>query len=368
MRDAGRFQVYDLCMTTFIEHIVKLTDHRDRDLLELTLSKALIDLLPVSRIVIARVMREEGVQRWLEVARLDAKGGGRVIDPLRVDFQSLVKLEDASDRLQCLQTRERVEIAWAGPDGPRVNMLPLFSASRSDDQGVLELHSDAALQPDDLRLVDDLRRIYRNMYTLLEYSDRDPLTGLLNRKSLDDAFYSAVLEDLDGATAAPLSPDVTGQERRHRVPVNYWLGSACVDNYALIDDRHGRAVVEDVLQLVARIMSNTFRTYDRLYHFGGQDFGVLMHCPDEALVLSAFDRFRANVEKFNFARVGRVTVSCGFTSVMADDSPASALEKTQMAVNFARRGGGNKASSHLGLVRRGFFGAPAAAAVRPSGV
>ena len=82
MRDAGRFQVYDLCMTTFIEHIVKLTDHRDRDLLELTLSKALIDLLPVSRIVIARVMREEGVQRWLEVARLDAKGGGRVIDPL----------------------------------------------------------------------------------------------------------------------------------------------------------------------------------------------------------------------------------------------------------------------------------------------
>jgi diguanylate cyclase (GGDEF)-like protein len=88
-----------------------------------------------------------------------------------------------------------------------------------------------------------------------------------------------------------------------------------VDNYALIDDKHGRAVVEDVLQLVARIMSNTFRTYDRLYHFGGQDFGVLMHCPDEALVLSAFDRFRANVEKFNFARVGRVTVSCGFTSV-----------------------------------------------------
>ena len=78
-------------MSTLIEHILKLTDHRDRDLLELTLSKALIDLLPIQRIAIARVMSEEGEKRWLEVARMDAKGGGKVIDPLRVDFQSLAR-------------------------------------------------------------------------------------------------------------------------------------------------------------------------------------------------------------------------------------------------------------------------------------
>jgi diguanylate cyclase (GGDEF)-like protein len=350
------FHVYDLVMSTFIEHIVRLTDHRDRDLLELTLSKALIDLLPIERIVIARVMREDGVRRWLEVARLDAKGGGRVIDPMRADFQSLVKVEDATDRFKCLETRECVEIAWAGPDGPRINMLPLFSDSRSDDEGVLELHSDGALSVENLQLVDCLRRIYRNMYTLLEYSDRDPLTGLLNRKSLDDAFYNAVLEDLDGPVFAPAAAEPIGEERRHRVPANYWLGSASVDNFELISDKHGRVVAEEALQTVARIMSNTFRTYDRLYHFGGEQFGVLMHCPDEALVLSAFERFRANVEKFKFSIVGRVTVSCGFTSVQADDSPSSALDGTERAVDFARRGGGNKACSHLGLVRRGFFG------------
>jgi len=355
MRDEAEIPIYHLPMATFIEHIVKLTDHRDRDLLELTLSKALIDLLPIGRIVIAHVICEDGEDRWLEVARLDAKGGGRVIDPQRVDFQSLLKLEDATDRFKCLQTRERIEIAWAGPDGPRINLLPLFSDLHCEDKGVLELHSDASLSADDLQLVDYLRRIYRNMHTLLEYSDRDALTGLLNRKSLENAFYSAVLEDLEGATAAPASSDVQEQERRHRVPANYWLGSASIDNYALINSQHGHAVAEDVLQLVARIMGNTFRTYDQLYHFGGEDFGVLMHCPDEALVLSAFDRFRTSVEKFNFARVGRVTVSCGYTSVMADDSPSSALEKTRCAVEFARRGGGNKTSSHLGLVRRGFF-------------
>jgi len=346
-------------MATLIEHILKLTDHRDRDLLELTLSKALIDLLPIQRIVIARVVTEEGEKRWLEVARLDAKGGGKVVDPLRVDFATLPRLDDASDRLKCLLSRDVLEIAWAGEEGPRINMLPLFSDSRKDDEGVIEVHSDGALTPDELLVIDQLRRIYRNMYTLLEYSDRDALTGLLNRKSLDDAFYSAVLEELDGVAGgskAGKKPQSVGQERRHRVPANYWLGSATVDNFAAINDQHGHLIAEEVLLLVARVMNNTFRTYDRNYRFGGEHFGVLMHCPDEALVLAAFERFRANIEKFNFPQVGRVTVSCGFTSVMADDSPSSALEKTERAIDFAQRSGRNKVCSHLGLVRRGFFG------------
>jgi len=345
-------------MSTYIEHIVRLTDHRDRDLLELTLSKALIDLLPVVRIVIARVMIEDGESRWLEVARLDANGGGRVIDPLRVDFSSLTKFEDVSNRVKCLQLRDRVEFAWAGSDGPRINFLPLFSQLREDDQGVLELHSEGVLSDENLQLIDNLRRIYRNMYSLLEYSDRDAMTGLLNRKSLDDAFYSAVLEDLDESTKMSVGGELPGQERRHRVPVNYWLGSGKIDNFSLLAERHGRGAAEDVLLRVARIFSNTFRTYDRLYRFGGEHFGVLMHCPDEALVLGAFERFRSNVEKCTSPKLGRITVSCGFTTVLADDSPTNCIEKTEKAVDFARRSGGNKACSYLGLLQRGIVDVP----------
>lgn len=346
-------------MSTLIEHILKLTDHRDRDLLELTLSKALIDLLPIQRIILSRVMSHEGERRWLEVARLDAKGGGKLVDPMHVDFSTLARLDDAPDRLKCLQRREMVEIAWAGEEGPRINMLPLFSDSRKDDEGVIEVHSNASLSAEALETIDQLRRIYRNMYTLLEYSDRDALTGLLNRKSLDDAFYSAVLEELDGITGAPRIggvPKGLEQERRHRVPANYWLGSAIIDNFGQINEKHGHLIAEEVMLLVARVMNNTFRTYDRIYRFGGEHFGVLMHCPDEALVLAAFERFRGNVEKFNFPQVGHLTVSCGFTSVMADDSPSSALEKTERAVDFAQRNGHNQVCSDLGLVRLGLFG------------
>jgi diguanylate cyclase (GGDEF)-like protein len=343
-------------MATLTEHLIKLTDHRDRNLLELTLAKALIDLVPIQRVLIARVASEDSQKRWLDVVSLDARGGGKVIDPLRINFQALPMLTDASDRLRCLESRAKVEVAWAGEEGPRITYLPLFSTPQAEDQGVLEIHSAASLTEDELETIGQLHHIYRNMYTLLAYSDRDALTGLLNRKSLDDAFYSAVLEELDGVQDAAKDAVAPGKERRHRVPPNYWLGTIVIDNFGLLSDKHGHLIMEEVTLLVARLMNNTFRTHDRLYRFGGDQFAVLFHCPDEALAFGAFERMRVNVEKFNFPQVGRVTVSSGFSRVLADDSPSTSLERSEQAVDFVQKNGGNKVCSHLDLVRRGFFG------------
>lgn len=343
-------------MANLIEHLIKLTDHRDRDLLELTLAKALIDLVPIQRVLVARVVSEEGVKRWLDIASLDAKGGGKVIDPLRVDFQTLRTVDDHKDRFQSLQTRQRVEIAWAGEEGPRITYIPLFQDSRNDDEGVLEIHSESALGEDWLQVIEDVHHVFRNMYNLLAYSDRDALTGLLNRKSLDDTFYRAVLEEMDeveGNSKALEAPVALGQERRHRVPPNYWLGTISVDGFGAINDKNGHLIAEEVLLLVARIMNNTFRTYDRLYRFGGEQFAVLMHCPDEALALAAFERFRANMEKFNFPQVGRVTSCSGFTRINPDDSPSTALERAERAVDHGQHQGHNKVFSHADLVRKG---------------
>jgi diguanylate cyclase (GGDEF)-like protein len=346
-------------MATLTEHIIKLTDHRDRELLELTLSKALIDLLRIDRVVIARVVSEEGIKRWLEVASLDVRGGGKIADPLRVDFQTLNELADERYRLEALQSRRLVEHAWAGEEGPRISYMPLFSDYSSEDEGVIEIHSGSTLGVGQLQVIEDLLHVFRNMYNLLAYSDRDALTGLLNRKSLDDTFYSAVLEEMDhgleGENNTLEAPVLPVSERRHRVPPNYWLGTVSVDNFGAINDRNGHLIAEEVLLLVARIMNNTFRTYDRLYRLGGEQFAVLMHCPDEALVLAAFERFRANMEKFNFPQVGRVTACGGFTRVTADDSPSTTLERSERAVDYAQRNGRNQVHSHDDLVRKGFF-------------
>ena len=347
-------------MATLTEHIIKLTDHRDRELLDLTLAKALIDLLRMDRVVVARVVSEEGVRRWLEVASLDVRGGGKVVDPLRVDFQILAKVADERDRMRCLEEGGLVENAWAGEGGPRISYLPLFARSADEDEGVVEIHSGSALSEGHLQVVDDLIHVFRNMYKLLAYSDRDALTGLLNRKALDDTFYSAVLEEMDhgleGETAALEANVLPVAERRHRVPPNYWLGTITVDSFGVITDKSGHLIAEEVLLLVARILNNTFRTYDRIYRLGGEEFAVLMHCPEEGLVLAAFERFRANMEKFNFPQVGRVTACAGFTRVTAEDSPNTTLERCERAVDYAQRNGRNQVHSHDDLVRRGLFG------------
>ncbi len=345
-------------MPTLTEHIIKLTDHRDRNLLELTLAKALIDLLRVDRVVLCRVVSAEGVKRWLDIVALDVRGGGKVVDPLRVDFQTLPALDDLRDRARSLLSGDLLEVAWAGEHGPRISYHPLYSDT-GEDQGIVEIHSGAALMIGQLEVLRDLLHVYRNMYSLLAYSDRDPLTGLLNRKSLDDTFYSAVLDELgEGCEAAreASAPVLPGQERRHRVPPNYWLGTVSVDNFGVINDKSGHLIAEEVLILVARIVNNTFRTYDRLYRLGGEQFAVLMHCPDETLVVAAFERFRTNMEKFNFPQVGRVTACAGFTRVTADDSPSTALERAERAVDYAQHNGRNKVVSHPDLVRKGFFG------------
>ena len=346
-------------MGTLIQHLVKLTDHRERDLLELTLSKALIDLLPLRRVVIATVLSEDGSSRWLQAARLDAKGGGMVADPLRVDFASLPRLEDEKERLRCLHTRSTVEVALEGEAGPRITYLPLYDSARADADGVLEIHSSQSLNPNELDTIDVVLRVFRNMYHLLAYSDRDGLTGLLNRKALDDTFYSAVLDELDaGGAATPRNANpVSGQERRHRVPPNYWLGTVSVDHFNTIGERNGHLIAEEVLLLVARILNNTFRTYDRIYRLGGEQFAVLMHCPDETLVLAAFERFRANMEKFNFPQAGHVTSCSGFTRISADDSPSTALERAERAVDYGQRIGGNQVFSYGDLVRKGLLDA-----------
>ena len=347
-------------MATLTEHIIKLTDHRDRELLELTLSKALIDLLRIDRVVVSKVVSEAGIRRWLDVTTLDARGGGKVVDPLRVDFEQLEKYEEHRHRVLCLFERNLVEHAWAGEEGPRISYLPLFADSTSDEAGVVEVHSGAPLNPAERGVIDDVVHVFRNMYKLLAYSDRDALTGLLNRKSLDDTFYSAVLEEMDHGLESitpVLEPQVLPvAERRHRVPPNYWMGTISVDDFAKIGDRSGHLIAEEILLLVARIMSNTFRTYDRLYRLGGDQFCVLMHCPQEDLVLAAFERFRANVEKFKFPQVGRVTVCAGFTRVTPDDSPSTCLERSDRAVDYGRRNGSNQVHSHGELVRRGMFG------------
>jgi diguanylate cyclase (GGDEF)-like protein len=102
-------------------------------------------------------------------------------------------------------------------------------------------------------------------------------------------------------------------------------------------------------------MRSSFRFQDQLYRFGGEEFVVLLRggCAEQAMV--AFERLRANVEAYVFPRVGRITVSIGFTELRAGDSPSSAFERADKAVYHAKQNGRNKVLHHGDLIAQGVF-------------
>jgi len=72
-------------------------------------------------------------------------------------------------------------------------------------------------------------------------------------------------------------------------------------------------------------------------------------------VLLAFERFRANMDKFNFPQVGHATACGGFTRLGADDSPGTALERSEHAIAYGSQQGGNQVFSYGELVGKGLL-------------
>jgi diguanylate cyclase (GGDEF)-like protein len=185
-----------------------------------------------------------------------------------------------------------------------------------------------------------------NLHGLLDYSQRDSLTGLLNRKSFDEAFYKAsALPSPKGAQDLP--------ERRELDCPQYWLGVVDVDHFKMVNDRFGHLIGDEVLLLLARVMRSCLRQVDRLYRFGGEEFVVLLRCSGEADALAAFERVADAVRICRFPQVERITISIGFTDVRIGDTPSASVERADQSVYIAKSLGRDRVISHTAMLREG---------------
>jgi diguanylate cyclase (GGDEF)-like protein len=296
-------------------------------------------------VAIYRCVGEAGQEHWILRARLARGDRVASADPIWVDIETLPGLAADAGRLACLQSRQT--LALAGP--PRSTCFPL--ASDSAVAGVLQIETLQPLDVEALRLVASILRIFRNFESLLDYSERDTLTGLLNRKTFDDSFLRLSARPGQGAEPG-LLPDAAGQ-RRLQADAGLWLGVIDIDHFKRVNDGFGHLIGDEVLLLLARLMRASFRFQDRLYRFGGEEFVVLMRCAHAADAVRAFERLRSNVEAHAFPQVGHITISVGFTEVRAGDSPASAFDRADKAVYHAKQNGRNQVRHHATLLAEG---------------
>jgi diguanylate cyclase (GGDEF)-like protein len=330
-------------MIQFADHIAELTSYRDREQLDVALASALRDLLQPRSVTIQRCVGEGDDRHWLTRARLSADSVVATSDGPWRDLHTLPKLVAGDARSQAYSEQRMVLV----PGTPHLTFFPLYGGDVV--VGVIEIETLEALDENAQRTVQGVLRIYRNFERLLHYSERDALTGLLNRKTFDESFMKATA-DLE------LPPEHMSDGRRvGGSSCGYWVGVIDIDHFKRVNDRFGHLIGDEVLLLLSRLMGRSFRIHDRLYRFGGEEFLVLMRCHSEDDAAQAFQRFRSNTELFQFPQVGTVTVSIGFTAVRPGDTPSSAFERADKAVYHAKANGRNQVCSHAELLASGLL-------------
>lgn len=119
-----------------------------------------------------------------------------------------------------------------------------------------------------------------------------------------------------------------------------------LDRFKQINDRHGHAIGDAVLQHFARLMRKAFRSFDMTARVGGEEFAVILPGSDLAAARTAAERLREIAAKTPYVQDGKtisVTVSIGAAIISPNDSTADqALIRADEALYRAKENGRNQ--------------------------
>jgi diguanylate cyclase (GGDEF)-like protein len=273
-------------------------------------------------------VREEG----RIVAVIGGDGGppvGGTFEPLESEMALAARGAAMIVRESRSAGTDRVAVAtpmdqWSRP--PRcLAALPL--ATPETVVGVLVVWSSAVprLDPATLELVRTLAPFAGwQLAHALEYgrvrerAERDGLTGLFNRRELEQA--------LDAERA---------RHERYGHPLALLLID--VDHFKGINDRFGHDAGDAVLRTVARVILAGVREVDMAARFGGEEFAVLLPETAPEAASDVAERLRAAVERIELPWNGqgiRVHISIGVSSCPACVRDPSALVRSADAALY----------------------------------
>lgn len=154
---------------------------------------------------------------------------------------------------------------------------------------------------------------------------RDPLTGLANRRALEDELARRFNE---------------WKRRRHAFSVAMFD----IDEFKALNDRFGHQTGDAVLKTVARQLEASFRAMDLTVRFGGEEFCVVLPATELMPAALAADRARRAVEQRALVLNGqeqRVTISVGVAEVSAEGDVDALIQRADRALYAAKHGGRN---------------------------
>jgi diguanylate cyclase (GGDEF)-like protein len=170
---------------------------------------------------------------------------------------------------------------------------------------------------------DELRHQSSHLMSFTEVRT-DPLTGVCNRRALDESLVSML-------------------SMLNRYDSGFSLVMVDIDLFKKINDEHGHLYGDQILIDVAKLMDQNIRDTDQVSRYGGEEFVIIMpHTQLEGAAIFG-DRSRARV-----AQMLPLTISCGAAMAVSDDTPQSLLARADAALYQAKQNGRNRLCMHNG--------------------
>ena len=163
---------------------------------------------------------------------------------------------------------------------------------------------------------------------LIELANRDPLTGLYNRR-----YFDAFLRDALG-TGKPVS-----------------LLMIDVDVFKAYNDTHGHRQGDRALTAIARLLVGKTRLRDAVVRYGGEEFAIILPNTGSERACRVAEKLRRAVEAGGKvgadqraeggADIALPTISIGVSASRAGEMPDDLIERADRALYAAKREGRN---------------------------
>lgn len=164
--------------------------------------------------------------------------------------------------------------------------------------------------------------------TLREQAIRDPLTGLFNRRYMEEAIE---------------------REPRFTARPDYPIGVIMldIDHFKTINDTYGHAAGDAVLRRVGRLLLTSVRAEDIVCRYGGEEFVLVLPRAPVEVARARAEQIRAHVSEIYIEHNGRplppITISAGVALVPHHaPSVGEALRVADWALYQAKRNGRNQ--------------------------
>jgi diguanylate cyclase (GGDEF)-like protein len=316
-----------------LKSIIEITRQKDTDSLEFSLVSTLVEFVPAYEIILYKIPRINPAETIEEVVRLSISENNEQKNYEWSDNKQIVAINKSIR--QCIKSECLVNSGSADED------VHLFYPLLLDHKviGVLNLSSHQDLTPWQT-LIEALVYIYNNYLTILNESERDKLTGLLNRRTFDYKLDKLLEEQRQGQATYKTSPR-SAEQRQLGSKSSAWLAMMDIDNFKNINDTHGHLFGDEVILMLSQKMKNFFRNTDLLFRFGGEEFVVILEPASPVMARQTFERFIQVIASHEFPQVGKTTISIGYARIMETDYPHAILDRADKALYYAKENGKN---------------------------